>query len=124
MDVLVRVSIAVMKHHDQKQLWEEIVWFTYLELQSTERSQDRNSNQAERKTLKTEAMEESCLLVCFKTQLAFLQKTCQASQWHCTTHNSLGLFYQSLIKKMTYKLACLQPDLREVFSQLEFSPLR
>jgi hypothetical protein len=44
--VLVRVTIAMMKHHDQKQLGEEKVYLAYTStlLSIIEGSQDRNSN--------------------------------------------------------------------------------
>ena len=46
--VLVRVSIAVMKQHDQKQVGEERVYLVYvfMALSVMEGSQDRNSNMA------------------------------------------------------------------------------
>ena len=40
--VSVRVSIAVMKHHDQKQVGEERVYLAYTP--NTEGSQDKNSS--------------------------------------------------------------------------------
>jgi hypothetical protein len=46
--VLVRVSIAAMKHHDQKQVREERVYLAYIfiALFIIKGSQDRNSNRA------------------------------------------------------------------------------
>ena len=65
--VLVRVSIAVMKHHGQKQVGIK-VWLTILYPQFiTEESQNRNSSRAGILEAESdaEAMEGCCLLACF-----------------------------------------------------------
>ena len=70
--VLVRVSIPGIKHHDQKQLGEEKIYFSlYLHLTvHWEESQGRNPEVG----TKPELREDHCLLVCspWLAQFAFL----------------------------------------------------
>jgi hypothetical protein len=69
MAVLVRITIAMMKHRDQKQVGEVKVYvhfqITSTSLLITEGSQDRNSNKLLDAGAEAEAMEGCCLLACF-----------------------------------------------------------
>jgi hypothetical protein len=66
--VLVRVTIAVVEQHDQKQLGEERVYLLTLPY-TVHQSQDMNQDMNQVRNLKAgadvEAMEECCFLACF-----------------------------------------------------------
>lgn len=92
MVVLVRVSIAVMKHHDQKQLEKELVLLILPgnKWSITEGIQGNNSSRAE--TYRQALMQRpwrSCLLTCFMAcsmacSVSFLVSTQdrQPKEWH------------------------------------------
>ena len=61
--ILVRISIAVMKHYDQKQLGEERVYFTHIFI-GQELTQDRNPEAG----AGAEAMEGLLSLLSYRTQ--------------------------------------------------------
>lgn len=75
--VSVRVTTAVMKHHEPTRLEEARARFTYPESQSTEGRQGRNSERMEtwrQELIDAEAMEGCCLQACssWLPQPAFL----------------------------------------------------
>ena len=79
--ILGRVTIAVMKHHDQKQLWEEE---TYLAYASTSRNLEAGAD--------AEAIERCCSLVYSLWLVSLLSYRTQDHQpWGGTLQNELCL---------------------------------
>lgn len=109
------VSVAMIKHHDQRQLGDERVYFTYTSIKFiTEGNQGKHSKQGRnyKARVDAEAREECCLLVhslwfarlavFFFDLLSYIHQNHQCQQ-SGTTHNGLGFPYHSLIKKMTHR---------------------
>lgn len=106
---LVRVSIAMIKHHDQKQLAEKRVYFI---LQLSGHSPSLRTVRVGTYDTKlkggtgTEVIEECCLLACplWLTQFVFL---CIRTTFPGITLPSVGWSHspQSLIKKIPHRLA-------------------
>ena len=83
--VLGRVTIAAMKHHDQKQLGEERVYFILQFI-----GKGSHSSNSRQPATETEAMEEHCLLAC-SVLISQLSYTPQDRLSRCgTTHSELG----------------------------------
>jgi hypothetical protein len=127
--VVGRVTIAVIQHHNQKQAGEERVClaFASTSLFITEGSQDRNSGRVG--TWRQELMQRTWWGVVYwfapRGLLSLLSyKTQDYLPRDGTAHNGLGPPHQSLINKMLYRLACLQPGLMEASSQLWVPLLR
>jgi hypothetical protein len=104
-----RVTIAVMKHHDQKQPGEERVCLAYspISLFTTEGRQDRNSNRAE--TWRQRLMQKPWQRAAYWFALLGLLSPGLPAQ---------GWYPQSLLRNV------LQQDLMEASSQLGFPPFR
>jgi hypothetical protein len=92
--VLVRVTIAVMKHHDQKQIGEERVYVAYasISLFITKGSQDWSSSRAG--NWKQELMQRSCRDAAYwlisHGSLSLLSYRTRDYRPRGTTHNARG----------------------------------
>ena len=106
--VLVRVSIAVMKHHDPKQVGEERAYLAYTStsLFIIERSQDRNSSRAE--SWRQELMQKpwrgaSYWLVPYGLLSLFSHRSRTTSPGMAPLIMDRALSHQLLIKNMPYR---------------------
>lgn len=107
--VLVRVSIAMMKHHDQKQIGEEMVYLAYTSTPQfiTKGSQSRNSHregtwsqellQKPWRVLLTDLLPMAC-------SACFLMEPRITSPGMAPTTMSWALPHQSPVKKLPYSL--------------------
>lgn len=81
-----------------------LIWFTYSESQSIERSQDKNSNLAERMELRERPWRSAAYGLTPHIKFSVLIKPGPLSQDSVPTHKGLGLLQPRLIKKMSYGL--------------------
>jgi len=107
---LVRVSIAVMKHHNQKESWGgkclSVLYFHTL-VPSLKEARTRNSNRTG--TWRQELMQKPWKGAAYwLVHHGLLSLLCYRTQDHQprdgTTHRELGPHYQLLRKKMPYRL--------------------
>lgn len=106
---VIRVSTALVNHHNQKQLREKRLDFDYTSISqfNTESSQSRNSaGQAHRKAgADEEGIEQCCLLACFLWLALLLSYRIKDNHLRIgTIYSGLGPPIQSLIKRVPYKL--------------------
>ena len=113
-----RVIVAVIKHHDQRQLVEERVLFTKQLVVEV--------NQGENLSIGTDevAMEECYLVLASNVMFRLFSCSIQDHQPKgATTHIELGLLL-SIISQEDVPKACPQTNLLGPFSQLCFSLLK
>jgi hypothetical protein len=115
--ILVRVTIAMMEHHDQKQVVEERVCLAYTSTSQsiTERSQDRNSSRTE--TWRQELIQRPWMGAVYSTCFLIESRTTSAG----IAPPSVGWSFPH--KSLIYENA-LHPGLMKAFSQLRSSPFR
>lgn len=93
LNAFVRVTFAMMKHQEQKQVEEERVYLTCTSLLKEVRTRTQACKKLEAEADK-EAMDGYCVLVCSSklVQTAFFYRTQDDQFRNITTHNGLGPF--------------------------------
>jgi hypothetical protein len=109
--VLVRITIAMMKHHGQKQVGEERVSLTHTSISYSISEGHQGKNSSSSKTWKHELMQRqwrgAADWLAHRGLFSLLSYSTQdhQPQWIVLPIIDWALLHQSLMKKMPYRLA-------------------